>query len=394
MMRSNSMWGRRMGGVGLALLVFVLPLMLACAGGRKPDQAMAGPRTVPVTVSTAVQKDVPLQITAIGAVEPMNTVQVKTMISGEITGVAFKEGQDVRKGQLLFTIDRRAIEADLRRAQATLAKDRATQLQARADAARYAALGKEGVVARQMADQMEASANAADELVRADEAAVQNAKVQLQYAEIYSPINGRTGNLSVQLGNVVKANDASLVSINQVAPIYVTFSIPEQYLAEVKKYGALHKLAVAAAIPNDPQPALGVLTFVDNAVDRQTGTIKLKGTFENADRRLWPGQFVNVTLTLATQPNALVVPTQAVQNGQDGQYVYVIRADNTAESRPVKIARTVGGQAVVESGIAPGDKVVTDGQLRLLPGVKVEIRNSGPSEGQNAEAATAEGKQS
>lgn len=383
---------RRAAKLATALaLPAVIVVLAACGTGKKQEQS-AAPRTVPVTVAMAVQKDMPMQINAIGAVESMNTVQVKTMINGEITSVPFKEGQEVRKGQMLFTLDRRPLEAELRRAEATLAKDRATAMNAKADALRYAALGKEGVVAQQTTDQMQTAAAASEELVRADEAAVQNAKVQLQYAQIASPITGKTGNLTVQLGNVVKANDAALVSINQMEPIYVTFTIPEQFLAEVKRYMAQHKLTVAAAVPNDPQPATGTLTFVDNTVDRQTGTIRLKGTFENKDRRLWPGQFVNVTLTLATQPNAIVVPTQAVQSGQQGQYVYVVKSDNTAESRPVKVSRTIAGQAVVETGVQAGDKVVTDGQLRLVPGAKVDIRGGAP-QGQNAEKET-QGKQS
>jgi multidrug efflux system membrane fusion protein len=383
---------RRRATLAMAVVLPAAILLLAaCGAGKKQDQA-AAPRTVPVTIALAVHKDVPMQINAIGAVESMNTVQVKTMINGEITSVAFKEGQEVRRGQLLFRLDRRPLEAELRRAEATLAKDRATSMNAKADARRYAALGKEGVVAQQTTDQMQTAAAASEELVRADEAAVQNAKVQLQYAEIASPITGKTGNLAVQLGNVVKANDAALVSINQIEPIYVTFTIPEQFLGEVKKYMAQRKLAVAAAVPNEPQPSVGALTFVDNAVDRQTGTIRLKGTFDNKDRRLWPGQFVNVTLTLATQPNAIVVPTQAVQAGQQGQYVYVIKADNTAESRAVKVSRTIAGQAVVESGVQAGDKVVTDGQLRLVPGAKVDVRGGSP-QGENAEKDT-QGKQS
>jgi multidrug efflux system membrane fusion protein len=382
---------RRLPKVALAVLLPGL-LLVACGTGKKKEQS-AAPRTVPVTVATAVQKEMPVQVNAIGTVESMNTVQVKTMINGEITSVAFKEGQEVRRGQLLFTLDRRPLEAEVRRAEATLAKDRATAMNAKADALRYAALGKEGVVAQQTTDQMQTAAAASEELVRADEAAVQNAKVQLQYAAIASPITGKTGNLVVQLGNVVKANDAALVSINQIEPIYVTFTVPEQFLGEIKRYMAQRRLAVAANVPNDPQPSIGTLTFVDNTVDRQTGTIRLKGTFDNKDRRLWPGQFVNVTLTLATQPNAIVVPTQAVQAGQQGQYVYVVKGDNTAESRAVKVSRTIAGQAVVESGVQAGDKVVTDGQLRLVPGAKVDVRGGGSPQSQNAEKET-QGKQS
>jgi multidrug efflux system membrane fusion protein len=352
--------------------------------------------SVPVTVAVAQQKDVPLQLNAIGTVEPYNTVGIKSQVNGAITSVNFKEGQDVKKGQLLFTIDRRPMEADLRRAEATLAKDSATAANDRAQAERYAALFKQGVVASQQADQMMAQANASEALVKADQAAVQNARVQLQYTSIYSPITGRTGNLMVQFGNVVKANpDNPIVTIHQIEPTYVTFTIPEQFLGEVKRYMGNRKLGVTAAIPNDPAPATGTLTFIDNAVDKQTGTIKLKGTFVNSDRRLWPGQFANVTLTLAVQPNAITVPNEAVQTGQQGQFVFVIKDDNTAEVRQVTVARTIGNQSVIASGVQPGDKVVTDGQLRLVAGAKVEIRNSGPGPapgGQNAGSPQSTGK--
>jgi multidrug efflux system membrane fusion protein len=352
--------------------------LTGCAEKKQPPRNMV----VPVSVATASQKDVPVQLTAIGTVEPLNTVQIKSMVGGQITSVNFKEGQDVRKGALLFTIDRRPTEADLRRVEATLAKDMATEQNARADARRYQALFKEGVVARQITDQMQTAADAASALVQADRAAVENAKVQLQYTRIYSPIAGRTGDLQFQLGNLVRANDTSaLVTVNQISPIYVTFSIPEQMLPQVKQYMTGRKLSVSASIAGDPRPAVGTLTFIDNTVDRQTGMIQLKGTFDNADRRLWPGQFVNVTLTLATQANAVVVPSQAVQNGQDGPFVFVVKNDKTAESRNVKVDRVLGDVAVITNGIKPGEVVVTDGQLRLTPGSKVDMKNGAPAAG-------------
>jgi multidrug efflux system membrane fusion protein len=359
----------------IPLLLILFALGCSNKAPQKP-QAMA----IPVTVAVAEQRDVPIQVKAIGSVDPYVTVGIKTMISGEITTVNFKEGQDVSKGQLLFTIDRRPMEADLRRAEATLARDEATAANDRAQATRYAALMKEGVVAQEQADQMVTAANASDALVKADTAAVENAKVALQYAQVYAPISGRTGNLMVQLGNVVKANpDNPIVTINQVAPIYVTFTIPEQYLGDVKRYMAQHPLTVKAEIPNDSNPVLGTLTFIDNAVDRQTGTIKLKATFANADRRLWPGQFANVTLTLATQPNAIIVPSEALQSGQQGQFVYIVRADNIAEARQVTVARSIDGKSVIASGLQPGERVVTDGQLRIRSGEsKVDIRANAP----------------
>ena len=358
----------------LIAMLLILGAFVGCSKETNVQKPAAV--TVPVVVAVAEQKNVPVQVTAIGSVEPYNTVGIKTMIAGEITSVNFKEGQDVSKGQLLFTIDRRPMEAELHRAEATLARDQATAANDRAQATRYAALMKEGVVAQQQADQMRTAADASEALVKADKAAIEDAHVQLQYAHVYSPITGRTGNVMLQLGNVVKANpDNPIVTINQVTPIYVTFTIPEQYLGEVKRYMAQHSLAVQAQIPGDPVLATGRLTFIDNAVDKQTGTIKLKGTFANKDRRLWPGQFVNVTLTLSTQPNAIIVPSEALQTGQQGQFVYVVRPDSIAEARPVTVARTVEGKAVIASGLQAGDRVVTDGQLRIRPGEsKVDIR--------------------
>lgn len=358
-------------------LISLFLVVLGVAGCNKAQQKPQA-ASIPVVVAVAEQRDVPVQIKTIGSVDPYNTVGIKTMISGEITSVNFREGQDVGKGQLLFTIDRRPMEADLRRAEATLVRDRATAANDRAQAVRYAALFKSGVVSKEQTDQMVATADASEALVKADEAAVENAKVSLQYAKVYSPIAGRTGNLMVQLGNVVKANpDTPIVTINQITPIYVTFTVPEQYLGEIKRYMAQRPLKVMAQIPSDPTPVVGDLTFIDNAVDRQTGTIKLKGTFANKDRRLWPGQFVNATLTLSTQPNALTIPNEALQNGQQGQFVYVVRPDGIAEARNVTVTTTVDGRSVISSGIQPGDKVVTDGQLRLRSGEsKVEIRPS------------------
>lgn len=376
MIRRSTFNSRTARAALLTVLAGGLVLLGACS---KKEQQKPVNMAVPVTVALAQQKNVPVQITAIGTVESIDTVGIKNQVGGELTSVNFKEGQDVSKGQLLFTIDRRPLEADLRRLEATLVKDRATAANDRAQAKRYAELYKQGVVAQQQAEQMTATADASEALVKADEAAVLNAKVQLQYSQIYAPISGRTGNLMVQLGNVIKANpDNPIVSINKISPIYVTFTIPEQFLGEVRRYMAQHRLTVAATLPNDPNPDLGTLTFIDNAVDNKTGTIKLKGSFDNKDHRLWPGQFVNVTLTLATQPNAITVPTQAVQTGQQGQFVFVIKDDNSAEMRPVNVTRNIGDQSVVASGIKPGEKVVTDGQMRLVTGAKVEVRSSGP----------------
>ena len=368
-------------GVGLASALVALGILAGCGSAQKPATQARRQEAVPVVVAPVEQKNVPVQIKAIGSVEAYSTVQVKSMINGELTGVSFTEGQDVKKGQLLFTLDKRPFEAALQQAQATLARDQAQAANQNAQAKRYDDLYKQGIISKEQRDMQVSSSEALNATVAADKAAVDNAKVQLSYCDIYSPIDGRTGNLIVHKGNQVKAQDTTaLVVINQIAPIYVTFSVPEQYLSDIKKYKEEHPLMVSASIPNDSKPAMGKLSFIDNAVDTTTGTIKLKGEFTNSDRRLWPGQFSDVQLTLTTQSNAIVVPSQAVQTGQNGQYVFVVKADNTAEMRPVKVTRTMGDLTVIASGVNAGDQVVTDGQLRLAPtGTKVEAkRANGP----------------
>ena len=355
-----------------------LAFLSACGGTAvAPQRSIA----VPILAATVEQKDVPLQVKAIGAVEAYSNVSVKTQITGELTGVHFKEGQDVSKGQLLFTLDKRPFEAALKQAQGMLARDQAQAANARTQAKRYESLNKAGVVSKEEYDQMQSNADALEAAVVADQAALENARVQLVYCTIYSPIDGRTGPLLIHQGNMIKANDTPfLVSINQVQPIYATFTVPEQNLADIKRYSSQGKLRVQAFIPSNSQndtrgPAAGWLSFIDNTVDQATGTIKLKGEFPNADRRLWPGQFVDVVLTLAQQPKAIVVPSQAIQNGQQGQFVFVIKPDMTVEARPVTIERSTDGQAVIAKGLAAGEQVVTDGQLRLVPGVsKVELK--------------------
>jgi multidrug efflux system membrane fusion protein len=276
---------------------------------------------------------------------------------------------------LLFSLDKRPFQAALQQAQANLARDRAQAQIAEVQAQRYAKLFQEGVVAKEQFDQLKANAEAAQASVRADEASAEYDKLQLQYCSIYSPVDGRTGALMVHVGNLVKANDVPiLIVINQIQPIYVDFSIPEQYLAEVKRYMAAGKLTVEADLAGNPPPEMGVLSFVDNTVDQTTGTIKLKGTFTNAQRRLWPGQFVNTVLRLAEQENAVVVPSQAVQTGQDGNYVFVVKANQTAESRKVVVERAQGAETVIAQGLVPGETVVTDGQLRLVDGSKVQVK--------------------
>jgi multidrug efflux system membrane fusion protein len=349
-----------------------------------------------------------MQVRTIGTVEAYSTVSVKVQVGGALTGVHFKEGQEVRKGDLLFSIDSRSFEAEVRRveanltrnlaqikqAEANLAKDQALLKNAEADARRYADLIKEGIATQEQHDQartnveaLEAAVRAdqaalenAKAAVRADQAALENAKIQLGYCSIRSPMDGHTGSLMVNRGNVVKANDVPLVAINQIYPIYVNLSIPEQDLPGIKRHMSGGRLSVEAIVPGeDEKPETGFISFIDNAVDRSTGTIRLKGTFANKERRLWPGQFVQVNLTLSMQQNAVVVPAQAVQSGQTGQYVFVIKPDFTAEVRPIMAGATLNGETVVQKGIQAGDQVVTDGQLRLFPGAKVEVKGGSES---------------
>ena len=388
--------------IGILGCLFLTFFSLACSNekSRKPVSA-----PLPVTVGTVVQKTVPVQLRAIGNVQAYSTVTVKSRVAGHIVRVYFKEGEDVKKGDLLFMIDPRPFEAALKQAEANLERDTAQVKQAEAnlardtvqeknakvEAERYKMLFEKGVVARQQYDKFRtdwealiatlqadraAKANA-EAAVLADKAAVENARLQLSYCSIRSPMDGRTGSLIVQEGNIIKENDANLVVIHQITPIYVAFSVPEQYLGEIKKYMTAGKLKVQAIVPNnEASPDEGFISFVDNAVDTSTGTVKLKGNFTNKERRLWPGQFVNVVLTLTTEPNAIVVPSQAIQTGQQGQYVFVVKQDMTVESRSVLVGRTIHGETVIQKGLNPDDKVVTDGQLRLYPGAKVEIKTS------------------
>jgi membrane fusion protein, multidrug efflux system len=339
----------------------------------KPQQAAGAP----VTVATVSSRTMPVQLQAIGNVEAISTVTIKPQISGELVQVHFKEGDFVKRGQLLFTIDRAPFEAALRQAEGTLAKDQAQALNARLDFQRYENLGREGVVSKQQVDAAEATYNAMDATVAADKAAVETAKINLQYTSISSPITGRTGNVGAKQGNLVKANDVPiLVTINQIEPIYVTFSIPEQQLPEVKKYLNSRTLKVETSPQGSGEHFEGKLTFIDNAVDLTTGTIKLKATFDNRDHKLWPGQFADVSMTLTSQPNAVVIPTAALQTGQNGTYVYVVNQDLTAQPQAVKVGWTVGDTTVIASGLQPGQRIVTDGQLRLTPGGKVEIKSA------------------
>jgi multidrug efflux system membrane fusion protein len=381
-------------------------------------------------VAVAERKPVPLTVVAVGNVQAYTTVSVKAQIAGQIVEVHFKEGQEVARGDLLFTIDPRPLQASVRQAEANVARDRAQLRQMQAAVAqkqaevtqalanlerdqaqvdnariqeeRYRKLLERDLVAREQYDQIRTNLSALQAIVQADRAAIENARasaraaeamvdnagaaiaaneatvdtarLQLAYTTIRAPMDGRTGNLLVQPGNVVKGNDdGPLVVIAQIRPIYVSFSVPEQHLTDIARFQARGRLSVEAAIDNGTRRTVGALTFVNNTVDPTTGTIQLKATFDNTDNLLWPGQFVQVGLTLTTE-QAVVVPAQAVQAGQKDAFVFVVKPDLTVESRPVKIGRRVGSELVVEQGLAGGERVVTDGQLRLIPGARVEIK--------------------
>ena len=416
-----------------AILVLYLALLVFCFACSAETEGKQKKRTAaPVTIGSVIKKDVPVQIVTIGNVEPYSSVAIKSIVNGQLIKTAFKEGQGVEKGDLLFVVDPRPFETALKQAEAILDRDlsqvkqaqanrvrNASQLKhaeailtkdqimaktARVQAERYGVLAANGNVSKDQYDQVQANADALNAVVLADEAALeetratlpaleaalehaqaavrasraglQNVKLQLGYCYIHSPLDGRTGNLYVKEGNIIEANDAVLVEINQVHPIYVAFSVPEQDLWEIRRHMVLGELKVEAWIPGDRKRVeQGGLTFVDNAVDRTTGTIRLKGTFFNEENRLWPGQFVDVVITLATEKNATVVPSQAVQMGQQGPYAFVVTPELTAEYRKLILGRSLNGETVVTEGLTPGERVVTDGYLRLVPGVKVEIKS-------------------
>ncbi len=388
------------------LFVFALVAVIAlcgCGSGKGPGPAAAagagGFPPVPVSVAVAATEAVPFEVRAVGTVEPYSTVQVKSQVEGPLLNVRFAEGSQVKQGELLFEIDPRPFQETLRQAEAAVARDAAQQRQAEAtlgrdraqlanaeaERSRYDQLLKEGITARQQYDQVRANYEAMAETIRADQASIETAKaaieadkaavsrarLDLSYTKIAAPVSGRTGTLLVHPGNLVKANDSALVVINQIEPVFVSFGVPEEHLPAIRARSAAGKLPVEATVQDAAQPAEGWLSVVDNTVDPNTGTIRLKSQFANRDRRLWPGQFVNVVLRL-DRAEATVVPSEALQAGQQGQFVYIVKQDQTVDFRPVAPGRTVNGKTVISKGVNPGETVVTDGQLRLFPGAKIQ----------------------
>jgi membrane fusion protein, multidrug efflux system len=388
--------------ISIWLLICAVLAMTGCsaqvpeASNAKPAQrnpANAAKRPVPVLAARAVHKDFPLEILAIGNVESYATVAIKARVTGELHKVHFREGQDVAKGDLLFTIDPRPLEAALREARARLEKDKSLAAKAEADNRRYENLVEGGFISREQFDQVRSNLSSLQATVTGDEAVVENARIQLGYTAIYSPLSGRTGTILIDQGNMIKANDdnKSLVVIEQVQPIYVSFSVPEAYLSQIME-NMKNKDLVVNVLPDGSKsgPEKGRLTFVDNSVDSKTGTIRLKGTFENPARRLWPGQFVNVALTLGSLQNVVTVPSQAVQTGESGLFVFIITPENTVQLKPVKTGRSYGGETIIESGIMAGEQIVTDGHLRLTPGAPVEIASDLKPEANPSQAVSKE----
>ena len=352
------------------------------AGGRGSGR---GDAAVPVAIASVVQKTVPLEVTTVGSGEPEATVEVRAQVTGQLTAVHFKEGADVREGQLLFTIDPRPFEAALRQAEAVVARETTTATNLEATRKRFEELLKGGLVSQADYDMRLTQAAAGTAAADSAKAQLENARLQLQYTRISAPVAGRAGALLVHSGALVRANDANaLVVINRLSPIRVSFAVPSQYLSQIRAGQARSSLLVRARPQGAPNTEAtpeteGRLSFVDNAVDAATDTIRLKATFANERRQLWPGQIVEVTLRLAEESGAVVVPSTAVMNGQQGQFVFVVNADQTVAVRPVTVSRTRDDEAIVAKGLQTGETVVTDGQLRLLPGAKISVKSGGAS---------------
>jgi multidrug efflux system membrane fusion protein len=361
----------------LALSIAILLILLVITFHSLPHKSKKGNAEITVATATVKEKDVLVQTQAVGNVQASSTVSIRSRVDGPILSVGFNQGDDVKAGQVLFLIDPKPYQVSLEQAQANLARDTATLNNAKLTYNRNAALVNKGYIAKQDFDQIKANVATAEATVKADTAAVESAKLQLDYCTIRSPIDGRTGSLLVNIGNLIKASDVSaLVTINQVSPIYVTFSVPEQQLPSIQAELAKGPIPVTATIKNTHDTIQGNLTFIDNTVDTTTGMVQLKASFANQDRKLWPGEFVSLSLPVSQINHAMVVPTRAVQAGMQGDFVFVINKDHVVETRNIKTGPSIGEQTVIKSGLKPSEVVVTEGQMRLTDGVTVKINNS------------------
>lgn len=369
-----------LGGVGLLVVAVVLFAYFGTEIRANERKAPKGSPAVPVSVAQVTQEVVPFRLQAIGNVEAFSTVAVKARVDGQIVEVGFKEGEEARKGQVLFKIDPRPFEAAMRQAEANALRDAAARDQARSQEKRYQELLEKNFVSKEAYAQIRTNAAVAEATAGASLAALDNARLNLEYGTIRAPIEGYAGKIQIQMGNLVRANDVNpLVVINQVRPIYVNFSVPEQRLAEVREHMASRQVAVEALAPgSDHAAASGTLIFVDNAVDPSTGTIRMRARFPNKENLLWPGQFVNVSVRLFEQADAITIPSRAVQTGPEGQYVYVVDRSMVVDVRRITVQRTEGERAIVASGLAKGEQVVTQGQLRLGPKTRVQIGKPAP----------------
>jgi multidrug efflux system membrane fusion protein len=373
---------------GFALLPAVLVLPGCSPDHAAPASGKAASTAAPVHAAAALRREVPLQVAAIGWSDPFASVVIRPQVEGQLQAIHFEEGQDVRVGDLLFTIDPRSFEAALAAAEATLARDQAMARDARREYERIADLFQKQSAADRERDEALANTEAMEAQVEADRAACETARLRLGYCTIRSPIDARAGSYRAHVGNIVKANETELVVLNTLQPICVSFAVAERYLAQVKERMAQGVLDVEATPPDGTGPARGVLSFIDNEVDRASGMIRLKATFANQDRRLWPGQFLNVALTVSRWPDALLIPSSAVQVSQSGPFVFVVRSDRTVEQRPVELGLTLDQEAVVTSGLEAGEVVVTEGQLRLVPGAAVDLLSGGPAVAEPAVAGS------
>jgi membrane fusion protein, multidrug efflux system len=372
----------RWGCVAMRLVLCLTAALTLCQTGcsKRSDGTSrrggpgGGPPAVPVMLGTVQQKTTAIEVANFGTVEAYANVDIKAQVGGILTGVHFTEGQMVKKGDPLLSIDPREPQVALKAAQATLAGHEAQRKNAESEAARQTQLLQKGFTSQDEYDKAVTAVETLRAAVSADNAAIDSATLQLDYCSIRSPIDGRTGSLHVHQGNLIRANDISIVTVMQTDPIYVSLRVPESYLPDIRKSMAAGKLDVKVTQPDaNEAPIHGALSLIENTVDVDGRTIYLRATFANKDQRLWPGQYVDVVLTIAQEPNSIVVPSQAIQTSQTGQFIYVVKTDQTVEARPVTVRRSMDSEAVVE-GVQAGEVVVTDGQLRLVPGSRVQAK--------------------
>lgn len=381
-MKTRGTFSKRTGAIRHSIAGATALFVISAFACHQPERGQNGPGKAghppaPVKTALSAKKDVPLRVDVVGNVEAYSSISITSQVGGQLEKIHFREGQQVKEGDLLVTIDPRPYKSAVDQAEAALARDTAQMENAAKEAARHEDLAQKGFVSQSQYEQLKTAAEALKSVLAADRAAVANAKLQLQYCYIHSPIGGQTGAILVNEGNTVKANDKTLVTVTQVDPLYVGFSVSQAHLQAIRKYRARGTLKVTALPAEGLPPQHGTLTFIDNSVDPATATIKLKAKFDNRDKILWPGQFVKVSLLLTTEKGLVTVPSQALQASQKGQFVYVVTPEGTADMRHVEVGRVFGDESVVLSGLAAGETVITDGQMQTVPGGKVNVTDNG-----------------